>query len=231
MAALAATILLLSRNLIAVGLSIELDLEKDFSLALLLIALSVLPQFLSRVPQGFLLSQLRNRTARLIDTYSIVSLWLGVVLIVLLIGKNLSLLGTWCLFNSIVTIGLVFLGNSKYSPITISNLNSKIVRKMLNFSGFLFIESTSIALFQHLDKLIVGFTLGPALAGVYAVGTSVGLRMSMVVGPFTEVLIPYTSLKDSLQEHERLRVVFRRVSRYVSLIVAGVGGLAIIWME
>ena len=102
---------------------------------------------------------------------------------------------------------------------------------MLKFSGFMFIESTAVALFQHLDKLIVGLTLGPALAGVYAVGTSVSLRMSMVVGPITEVLIPYASLKDSLREHEQLQVIFRKVSRYVSLIVAGIGGLAIIWME
>ncbi len=230
MAVLVAGILILARNLIAAGLAIDPVLQREFGSALLLVALSILPQFLSRVSQGFLLSQLKNRTARLIDTFSAISLWLGAVLVVLIFGKNLSLIGAWCLFNSVVVMTLYF-GAVRHTTLLRFQLNQKIVRKMLDFSGFMFIESIAVALFQHLDKLVVGFTLGPVLAGVYAVGTSIGLRMSMVVGPITEVLLPYASLKDSLQEHERLQVIFRMVSRYVSLIIAVIGGLAIVWMK
>jgi O-antigen/teichoic acid export membrane protein len=229
MAALIAAGLLLGRNLIAAGLTRDAVQAQQFSSALALVAASLLPQFLARVPQGFLLSQLQNRTARLIETFSVVSLWLGAVLLVLLVDKNLRLIGGWCLINSAISLGLYFWAARKSAGLHF-DLNLRIVRKMLNFSSFMLIESTAIALFQHLDKLIVGLTLGPALAGVYAVGTSVGLRMSMLVGPVTEVLIPYASLRDSLQEYDRLRVVFRRVSRYLSLIVAGIGGLAVVWM-
>ena len=47
------------------------------------------------------------------------------------------------------------------------------------------------------------------------VGTSVGLRMSLVTGQATDVMIPYASLQDSLKDNVRLLATFRRLSRYV----------------
>jgi O-antigen/teichoic acid export membrane protein len=102
---------------------------------------------------------------------------------------------------------------------------------MSNFSGDMFIESIAIALFQQLDRIIVGFTLGPAAAGVYSVGTSAGLRMAIVSGQVTEVMIPYASRKDSIHAGERLYAVFRQLSRTISLLVAALGGVLVIWMD
>ena len=81
-----------------------------------------------------------------------------------------------------------------------------------------------------MDRVIVGF-VGPATAGVYAVGTSVGLRMSMVTGQATEVMIPYASLKDAANDRFKLYAVFRKLSKYISLMVACLGGLLVLWMD
>ena len=196
MAGLVAAVLALGRNLIAAGLALDLIQQKQFNSALALVALSLLPQFLAKVPQGFLLSQLKNKIARLIETFYVIALWLGGVLLVAVLGKDLELVGIWFLVISSISLGLYVWATRRVTPFHFRP-NRGLMWKMLNFSGFMLIESTAIGLFQHLDKLIVGFTLGPVMAGVYAVGTSIGLRMSMIVGPVTEVLIPYASLRDS----------------------------------
>ena len=89
----------------------------------------------------------------------------------------------------------------------------------------------AITFFQQFDKLIVGFTLGPVLAGVYSIGTSLALRISMVTGQATEVMVPYASLQESLDAHQKLYAIFRRLSHYVSLLVAGISSILIIWMN
>ena len=95
----------------------------------------------------------------------------------------------------------------------------------------MFFESLAITLFQQFDKVIVSFTLGPTLAGVYSVGTSLSLRLTIATGQATDVMIPYASLKDSLGDQQRLYITFRQLSRYVSLTLAIMSTLLIIWMH
>jgi O-antigen/teichoic acid export membrane protein len=95
----------------------------------------------------------------------------------------------------------------------------------------MFVESTAISMFQMLDRVIVGFVLGPAAVGVYSVGTSIGLRMSLIAGQITELMIPYASLKNSLGEKIQLHTIFRKMSRYISILIAFIGGVLILWMR
>ncbi len=95
----------------------------------------------------------------------------------------------------------------------------------------MFIESSAVALFQQFDRVLVGFTLGPAIAGVYSVGTSIGLRFSTITGQVTEVMIPYASLKDSTGDQIGLYTTFRRLSRYISFILSIMSSVAILWMH
>jgi O-antigen/teichoic acid export membrane protein len=55
--------------------------------------------------------------------------------------------------------------------------------------------------------------------------------MSLITGQVTEVMIPFASLKDSINDRAQLFVVFRKLSQYVSLIIAGIGSLLILWMD
>ena len=109
-------------------------------------------------------------------------------------------------------------------------LNLPTLHKMLNFSGWMFLQSVAVSLFQHFDKVIISFTLGPALAGVYSIGTSLALRLSIITGQGTEVMIPYASLKTTRSDPRAIYKTFRQLSRYISLLLAGIGSLLIVWM-
>jgi len=228
MAGIAALSLALARNFIARHLDITPVLQAQFGTALLFVAAGIFPQFLSRVPQGFLLSQLKNGLVRKLETFFSISLWLG-ALAISIYKKDLVLIALWCLVISTATF-LVYFHILRQSANIALRVNPTMIRKMMGYSKYMFIESIAIALFQQVDRVIVGLALGPALAGVYSVGTSMGSRMSLVVGQVTEVMIPYASLKDSLDDHTRLLAVFRRLSRYVSLMIALLSGLLALWM-
>jgi O-antigen/teichoic acid export membrane protein len=89
----------------------------------------------------------------------------------------------------------------------------------------------AIALFQNFDRIIVSFVLGPAIAGVYSVGNSIGTRLSQIVGQITDTMIPYASLKNSINDHETLYKTFRKMVKYISLLVSIIASLCIIWMS
>ena len=229
MAMITAIILLLARNLIANNINTNVEFREQFRQAILWIAASIFPQFLARVPQGFLLSQLHNRAARQIDLIPSILLWLGAIGLAV-IEKNLIHVAAWCFFVNMLALGLYFWTVQRLLPFRL-RADMPTLRKMLNFSGYMFVESLAITLFQQFDKVVVGFTLGPALAGVYSVGTSIALRLSMLTGQATDVMVPYASLKDSLGDRQKLYITFRQLSRYVSLALAILSSLLIIWMH
>jgi O-antigen/teichoic acid export membrane protein len=221
--------LLLARELISENIHMSAELRGQFPQALGWIAASIFPQFLARVPHGFLLSQLRNQTVRRIELVSSISLWLGAVLIAS-IDKNLATVAAWCFLSNLLVLGIYFWTLRRFVTFRFQ-LDRVILQKMLDFSGYMFLETLAIALFQHFDKIIVGITLGPVMAGVYSVGTSLALRLSMVTGQATEVMIPYASLQESLGDQRKLYRVFRQLSRYISLAIAGMGSILILWMD
>jgi O-antigen/teichoic acid export membrane protein len=229
MSVITACILAFLRNLIANNLDVTPLLQRQFSVALLLVAVAIFPQFLSRIPQGFLLSQYRNGQVRRIETAYSISLWLGAVLIALY-RRDLILIALWCLLDGLFLLVVYFFTLRRIANYDF-HFNPVLVKRMLSFSGFMFIESVAITLFQQMDRVIIGFVLGPATAGVYAVGTSVGLRMSLITGQITDVMIPYASLKDSVKDNLRLSAVFRKLSKYVGLLMASLGGVLVLWMN
>lgn len=229
MSIITACILVYLRHLIAKNLDVAPLLQWQFSVALILVAGTVFPHFLSRIPQGFLLSQYRNERVRRIETTYSILLWAGAILIAIY-RKNLILIALWCLLDVILLLAMYFFALRRITNYNF-HLNPLLIKRMLGFSGFMFIESVAVTLFQHMDRVIVGIVLGPAIAGVYAVGTSVGLRMSLIAGQVTDVMVPYASLKDSSNDHVKLYIAFRKLSKYIGLLVAGFGGLLVLWMD
>ena len=192
-------------------------------------SLSLFPQFLAKIPSGFLFSQLKNRLARLIDFLTVFSLWVGVVIIAKM-THNLVLMAAWGLaVHSLSLFTLLVL--AARMDVLRWRVNSEIIRRMLNFSAFSFLEALAVLLFQQFDRILVGIAIGPTAAGVYSVGTSVGGRLSIVTGQATDVMIPYASRKDSLKDHEELFNVLRHLSKAISFLLAILGGLLIIWMD
>ncbi|HBG73895.1 MAG: hypothetical protein A2X25_03220 [Chloroflexi bacterium GWB2_49_20] len=230
LAILTAAVLLSLNGIIVSHLNISsLSLQIQFRNAILVVAISLIPLFLSRVYQGFLFSQLKHNLAKQIDLFYHIALWSGIVFISYM-DKNLISIAIWCLFISIISF-VVYIFTVKRISVFKFKFNFEIIRSMLRFSAYLFSESVAITLFQQMDTVLVGMVLGPGIAGIYSVGTSLSVRLSSVTGQITEVMIPYASLKDSLNDHERLYSIFRKLSHYVSLFVALVGAAAILWIN
>jgi len=229
MAVLVAGILILSRSWISSQIETSAVYRMQFEHAILITAFSLLPQFLAKVPQGYLLSQLRNNSMRLVESGTNIAFWIGSVLIALA-TKNLVWIAFWALIVQSAS-GIIYFGIIARDGVLKWQFNRRAIRSMLNFSVFSFIESVAISLYQLMDRVIVGFTLGPVAAGVYSVGSSVGTRISMVAGQISDVMVPYASLKGSLQEYPKLLDVYRLLNRFLSLFLALLSSLLILWMK
>lgn len=229
MAILTAIVLLIAKNIIIGYLNISTTYAEQFKLAITVCSISVIPQYLNKVLQGYFLSQIMNRFVRSLDLVSNVFPWIGGIIIAM-IEKNLLWMS---ILNLVIQTGIAVI----YSLILsrkirrLSAPNYQTIKRMLSFSIFMFVESSAITLFQQFDRILVGFTQGPILAGVYSVGTSVGLRLSMITGQATEVMIPYASLKDTLGDQLKLYSTFRNMSRYISIMLAAISSVVIIWMH
>ena len=229
MAILTSGIILLLRGWISSMMNVTLEFQIQFSQALIFTSLSFFPQFLSKIPSGFLYSQLKNKLARLIDFITVFLLWVGVVALAKL-THNLVWMAAWGLVvHSLSLLALLVL--AARMGVLRWRVNFVIIKRMLNFSSFSFLESLAVLLFQEFDRILVGIAIGPTAAGVYSVGTSVGGRLSIVTGQATDVMIPYASRKDSLNNHEELFNVLRHLSKAISFLLAILGGLLILWMD
>jgi O-antigen/teichoic acid export membrane protein len=229
MATVIALILLLSRHWISYRLVSDPVLQLQLSSALVFTALSLYPQFLSRVAQGYLFSQLRYDLAQMVETGTNIALWSGAVWIAW-ITHDLVWMAVWGFSIQVVSLS-VYLTLMARRGVLRWRWELLALRRIGHFSLFTFIQSLAVSLFQNLDRIVVGFVLGPAVAGVYSVGTSVGLRLSIVTGQITDVLVPFASRKASLEQREGLYEVFREVSQIINLMLMVSGALLILWMD
>jgi O-antigen/teichoic acid export membrane protein len=229
MAVLTILILFLSKNLIVDNIEMTSSLRTEFKIAMEICFLGIIPQFLSRVPQGFLLSQLKNNIVRALDLISSVGPLVGGV-IVCLFQKNLIWIAI-CYSAIQFLVFISYLIAIRKNWRFVISPNWLIVRKMFSFSVFTFLESFAISLFQNFDRVIVSFVLGPAIAGVYSVGNSIGTRLSQITGQVTDTMIPYASLKDSVNDHQALYLTYRKMSQYISFLIGVIASLGIIWMR
>lgn len=229
MAGCVVLVILLARNWISGQFGLNPMQQEQFRTALTYTALSVVPQFLGRIPHGYLLSQIKNKQARTVELIVNMFMWTGIV-IVAFFTENLTFMAIWVLL--VQTAGMITLFSIVSKMISVRlQISFSCIRRMLSFSGYTFLGSLGVALFQQFDRIVVGIVLGPGLAGVYSVGTSVGLRISIITGQATEIMIPYASLKNSLGDTELLFSTFRRISKYISLMIAIVASGLIIWMH
>ena len=229
MATLTAGTLLALRGWISDLLQLVPTQRDQFAGALVLTALSLFPLFLSRVLQGYLFSQLRFDLGQSVVSGANIALWSGAVWLAST-GHNLLWMAGWgLLVQAVACCGYIWLVANR--GVLHWRWEALALRRMANFSLFTLIQSLAISLSQHFDRILVGFILGPAAAGVYAVGTSVGLRLSIVVGQATSVIVPYASRKESLRDRIALYAGFRKVSRLVNLSLALIASLMILWMD
>jgi len=201
----------------------------QFKAAMIINGISLFPLFISEIFYGYFLSQLKNKLVKTMGLISSIFPWIGGIIISLYI-KNLVWLAVWHLFIEMIILAIFFIAitrsmSLKWAP------SITMIRKMLGYSKYFLLESISNSLFQRFSRILVGITLGPVFAGVYFVGTSVGLRLEMISIQITQTMIPFASLKQSEGENEVLYDTFRKLSKYISLMIAGMASLLIVWMN
>ena len=221
--------IILFRPLIITQLGVSAEWRTQFDLALIFSAASIFPQFLNRIPYGYLLAKLRNDLVRGIEFGVNTAIWVGVIFLAFY-TRNLGWMAIWVFF--IQGIGTILLYSIVSRNIKIRlNVYPKTIKKMLNFSGFYLVESLAVSLFQHFDRILTAVILGPTAAGVYSIATSVGLRLLTTTGQVTEVLLPYASRKKSLGEDLVIHDIFRQVSQVISLFAGLISSVLILWMD
>ncbi len=229
MAGLGMTAIILLREWVASHINVSPDLQVQFRQALGFTALTIIPQFVARVPIGYLYSQLKNHLFRLVEISGNIALWVGVILIAMY-TRNLVWMALWGLIVQLISLAIL-LGVLIKMKVLYWRFHLPSLRRMISFSYYSFLENIAMAMYQQLDRIVIGFVLGPAAAGVYAVGTSLGLRLPMIVSQATDVMLPYASRKDSLKEQPALYNVFRNLSRTTGILLALIGSLLILWMH
>lgn len=229
MAILCCVILILVRAWIIPKMDISQALREDFSQSILIISFCLIPQFLSQVPYGYILSQLKNGLSGFIELAVHITSWVGAIILAIT-THDLKMMALWLLIVQVLT--MLYLYYSIFRMIGYRlKFNLDVFKRITKFSSFTFLGSLANAIFLQLDRVLVGFMLGPAAAGAYTVGTSVGLRLSMITGQVTEVMVPYASFKQTNNDDTSLFENFRSLSRLINIALAVLGGLLIIWMK
>ena len=229
MATLIAVFIIFMRGWIAQALSIAPTMQEQVARALFFTALSLFPQFLSSIYRGYLFSQLRYSQAQLVDTLVNIALWSGAVWIAWA-SSNIVLMAIWGFFIQIIAL-VLYLWLIARIGVLHWRWQTLALRRMLNFSMFTFVQSLASSLFQNFDRILVGLLLGPAEAGVYAVGTSLGSRLPMITGQITDVMVPYASRTASKREITKIRKTLGTLSGTVTLSLMLIGSLSILWMH
>ena len=230
MAIIVMSLIIIARNWVAAQFGLTPQQQIQFSLALTLTALSIVPQFLGRIPHGYLLSQLKNDLARTVESVTAILIWTGAVIIASTNNNNLVWMSLWVLCIQITSASILF---AIVIPMTHFQwqIEKKTILRMERFSGFSFLESLASGLFNQFDRILVGFIIGPAAAGVYAVGTSMALRLTLITNQIAEVIVPYASYKSSTNQQDKLYSIFRKSSQLAGLIVGTLTTVVILWMN
>ena len=229
MATLSSLLLLLTRGVISRNINTSVAMQIEFDKTLVWIALALFPQFLATVPQGFLLSQYKNGFVRSLDLIGKIFPWIGAILISLF-QRNLVKIGEFFFLIQLIVF-LTYFILLRYKYFYRINFQSVVFKKFRNFSLYMFLETVAVVAYQQLDRIIIGFILSPVAVGAYSVGTAMSGRITVLVGQWTDVMIPYASSKEAVDEKEKLYTIFRQLSRYVSLLVAGVSVFLMFWIK
>ncbi|MHC1784984.1 MAG: oligosaccharide flippase family protein [Anaerolineaceae bacterium] len=196
-----------------------------------LMAFSLLPQFLTQISKGIFLGLVKNFWAGFFDSLQTTGLWLGVYILTIF-STDFSKLAWWVLglswFSFIFTILVLWktFRSHRYHPLIIP----KMTKAMLHQSLLIWFSSLGIALFQNVDRIIVGYFIGPAAAGVYSLATSVALRITILLGQFTQVLTPLASRWHADGFDDQIVKVYSKVLRFSAWFLFFVSGLLVIWM-
>jgi len=93
-----------------------------------------------------------------------------------------------------------------------------LLRKLLNFSVFLFISRMASFFGEYIVRLIVGFILGPVGVTYYVVPWKIVIAVGGLLSSAAAVLFPYASEIGALSSGEKIRGTFMEASKVFAAI-------------
>ena len=232
MGIIASLILFLIRNFLIQNINLDFTSYNDLENGIGVVAFCLIPLFLQQVSRGILLGLVKNILSGALEVTQNLVLWLGIWVIGIFGGKILHL----ALWSLIVNIGFflvtLYFSIEVLKPFNLKlKINKKIVYNILNYSFYSWVNSIGISLFQTIDRILVGMVLGPSIAGVYSIASSLALRLNMLAGQFTQVLTPLASSYYSQSRFNELSKIFRNVSEFTGQIMCFVACFLVVWMN
>ncbi len=200
--------------------------------ALGLMAIGLTPLLLGQVSKGVLLGLVYNQWAGGLDLMQTAVLWLGVLTLGAQ-GRGIIHLALW----SVVVNALVFVSATVIALRVTRRFqlrfawDGSLVRDMLRYSLLTWAGSLGIVMFQTLDRVLVGMSLGATAAGIYGIATSVAVRLSTLAGQFTQVLVPLASSYQAEGRRSGIELALRYASRFVACVLTAVASMLVIWMD
>lgn len=97
------------------------------------------------------------------------------------------------------------------------------LRQMFGFSGYAFLASISGVVIAELDRLILGFILGPSAVTYYVIPGNIAMKILGAVVAATTVIFPLTSELLAKNEKEKLQNLYLRSTRVIiTVLVLGI---------
>jgi O-antigen/teichoic acid export membrane protein len=200
--------------------------------AISIFSLGVVPNILSEVSIGILLGLVRFGTSDFLITLHQLALWVGAFIIGYFNGN---------IYNLAILILLVSL--SKFILSTLAAwyftrnrqihfvLDSRQVVGIFKYLFSTWFGAAGLLIMNSIDKIVVGMMLGAATAGIYGIGTSIAIRLSMIADQSTLALNPYASGHEAIGQRLKVTRLFRQSSQMVSIIISAIAGLLLVWLK
>jgi O-antigen/teichoic acid export membrane protein len=176
---------------------------------------------------GLLMSRNRYDLVDLVEASGQVLYAVLAVLVFRLVDPSLARLGLANLaaqiVAGIVTVTLARRGGVE-TPLRLGAVDRSELRSLLGFSSQLFLINVSVLLTYQTDNIVIARLIGVAAVAHYAVAGSLILRFRQLCYGLSRTFMPATADPDTTPE--RLRALHLRGTRYMTLLVAGLGGVA-----
>jgi O-antigen/teichoic acid export membrane protein len=151
------------------------------------------------------------------------TLTLSVVLTVY-VGYGLKQVVILNFLSSLVSLAVYIFITKKYlQGVSIRiHFDPATFNKLFSFGTYALLVVISSAIVLQLDRLLIGSYLGSSFVAFYVVPASIAAGIYNVVANLTGVIFPLCSHLYAIGEHDKLRELYRKASKYTAMIVISI---------
>lgn len=194
------------------------------------LALVLVPRFWQQWAGATEAAMLRFDLQSLIETPSTTLVQIGSVVVVAAGGRS-SGLAAWWVGVTLLTCAAHAIALRRCRPARDGDLgwSVDVGRRLLRFGFMSWVTNVGQALCSTLDRVIVGWILGPAAAGIYGATVSVTSKIAELCQLPMKVLPTAVSAAQAVGNFARVRYVFLQGTRVNALVVCTAAMPLLLW--